>query len=131
MNIKVQLCGIVLLLIGFLLYYPKKKLQTSSKRAFVWFYFITLCCVILDVVSIVVIENAAYLPVVFVKFICKSYLISLIATALLYFIKTPSDGLRLYVGFWRLLSVYVLWHCLWIFSLILRLMLYIHMDRRR
>ena len=82
MNIKVQLCGIVLLLIGFLLYYPKKKLQTSSKRAFVWFYFITLCCVILDVVSIVVIENAAYLPVVFVKFICKSYLISLIATAL-------------------------------------------------
>lgn len=46
MNIKVQLCGIVLLLIGFLLYYPKKKLQTSSKRAFVWFYFITLCCVI-------------------------------------------------------------------------------------
>lgn len=29
MNIKVQLCGIVLLLIGFLLYYPKKKLQTS------------------------------------------------------------------------------------------------------
>ena len=107
MNIKVQLCGIVLLLIGFLLYYPKKKLQTSSKRAFVWFYFITLCCVILDVVSIVVIENAAYLPVVFV------------------------NGLRLYVGFWRLLSVYVLWHCLWIFSLILRLMLYIHMDRRR
>ena len=82
MNIKVQLCGIVLLLIGFLLYYPKKKLQTSSKRAFVWFYFITLCCVILDIVSIVVIENAAYLPVVFVKFICKSYLISLVATAL-------------------------------------------------
>ena len=83
MNIKVQLCGIVLLLIGFLLYYPKKKTADIFQSVlFVWFYFITLCCVILDVVSIVVIENAAYLPVVFVKFICKSYLISLIATAL-------------------------------------------------
>lgn len=69
-------------MIGFLLYYPKKKLQTSSKRAFVRFYYITLCCIVLDVLSIVVIENAAYLPSMFVKFICKSYLISLVMTAL-------------------------------------------------
>ena len=82
MNIKVQLCGIVLLLIGFLLYYPKKKLQTSSKRAFVRFYYITLCCIILDVLSIVAIENAGKLPVIFVKFICKSYLVGLVAAAL-------------------------------------------------
>lgn len=82
MNIKTQLCGLVLLLIGFILYYQKRTLNTYSKRAFVQFYFSTLGCIVLDIVSVIAIEYETVLPTMLVQLICRAYLISLVLTAL-------------------------------------------------
>lgn len=82
MNIKTQLCGLVLLLIGFALYYQKRTLNTYSKRAFVRFYFITLSCIVLDIASVIAIEYMEALPRPAVELVCKAYLLSLVLTAL-------------------------------------------------
>ncbi len=81
MNIKVQVCGLVLLIILFLLYCRQRTLPTYSKRAFLRIYFSTCICVLMDIASIIFIEYAAILPGILVDFVCKSYLITLILTA--------------------------------------------------
>ena len=65
-----------------LLYYPKKNCRHLQSVLLCGFIFITLCCVILDVVSIVVIENAGTSRSICKIYMLKSYLISLVATAL-------------------------------------------------
>lgn len=42
MNIKVQACGFVLLVILYLLYHQQHTLQTYSRRAFLRFYAVTV-----------------------------------------------------------------------------------------
>ena len=82
MNIKVQACGFVLLVILYLLYHQQHTLQTYSQRAFLRFYAVTVLCILMDILSIVAIESASHLPALFVTFVCKTYLITLVLTAL-------------------------------------------------
>jgi hypothetical protein len=82
MNIKVQACGFVLLVILYLLYHQQHTLQTYSRRAFLRFYAVTVLCILMDILSIVAIESASHLPALFVTFVCKTYLITLVLTAL-------------------------------------------------
>ena len=81
MNIKVQACGFVLLVILYLLYHQQHTLQTYSRRAFLRFYAVTVLCILMDILSIVAIESASHLPALFVTFVCKTYLITLVLTA--------------------------------------------------
>ena len=98
MNIKVQACGFVLLVILYLLYHQQHTLQTYSRRAFLRFYVVTVLCILMDILSIVAIESASHLPALFVTFVCKTYLITLVLTALC--------GV-MYIGVDILLSAYV------------------------
>ena len=98
MNIKVQACGFVLLVILYLLYHQQHTLQTYSRRAFLRFYAVTVLCILMDILSIVAIESASHLPALFVTFVCKTYLITLVLTALC--------GV-MYIGVDILLSAYV------------------------
>ena len=82
MNIKVQACGFVLLVILYLLYHQQHTLQTYSRRAFLRFYAVTVLCILMDILSIVAIESASHLPALFLTFVCKTYLITLVLTAL-------------------------------------------------
>ena len=82
MNIKVQACGFVLLVFLYLLYHQQHTLQTYSRRAFLRFYAVTVLCILMDILSIVAIESASHLPALFVTFVCKTYLITLVLTAL-------------------------------------------------
>lgn len=65
MNIKVQACGFVLLVILYLLYHQQHTLQTYSQRAFLRFYAVTVLCILMDILSIVAIESASHLPALF------------------------------------------------------------------
>lgn len=82
MNIKVQACGLVLLIVLYLLYHRKRTLPTYSKRAYVRLYCMTVCCITMDILSIVAIEYAAVLPGLLVRSACKGYLMTLILAAL-------------------------------------------------
>lgn len=82
MNIKVQACGLVLLGVLYLLYHRKRTLPTYSKRAYVRLYSMTVCCISMDILSIVAIEYASVLPGVLVRSVCKGYLMTLVLAAL-------------------------------------------------
>lgn len=82
MNIKVQACGLVLLIVLYLLYHRKRTLPTYSKRAYVRLYCLTVCCITMDILSIMAIEYASVLPGFFVRSVCKGYLMTLILAAL-------------------------------------------------
>lgn len=78
MNIGVQCCGLVLMMVLLYFYYSQKKLFLSTEKAFIYIYFITLVSLCFDILSIVAITYRAALPNIFVKLICKIYLISII-----------------------------------------------------
>lgn len=82
MHIQIQCCGIVLMMVLLYFYTRQKKMLLRTEKAFRREFFMTLICIILDVFSIEVIENRDRLPELFVKFIAKSYLITLLGTAL-------------------------------------------------
>lgn len=81
MNIQVQCCGIVLMLVLIVFYETQKKLHLDTGRAFFQTVIVALISIILDVLSIVAICHQDSVPELVVKIVCKSYLISLIALA--------------------------------------------------
>ncbi len=80
-NIKVQCCGIVLLLIILYIYVRRKKINFKTEKAFMALFGITLVNLTLDTVSIVVLTHHDEFTNIFINVICKTYLVSLVATA--------------------------------------------------
>jgi len=89
-NIYTQCCGIILLMVIVWFYQHQKKLHLNTGRAFYHTLLLALFSIIMDaltVISICTMEN--FLPE-FVEFVCKTYLVSLVALALcaVYYICT-------------------------------------------
>ena len=83
MNIKVQCSGIVLLLLIAIIYRPQRKLGLIASRVFQACFYAALVCLSLDVLSIVGIVHRQTLPAFLPVFLCKAYLLSLVAVSLL------------------------------------------------
>jgi len=81
MNIQMQCCGLILLLVLLVFYLRQKRLNLVTERAFFVVFIVMLCCISLDILSIVCIIYRDYLPIHFVNFICKSYPVSLVSVA--------------------------------------------------
>ena len=90
MNIQVQCCGIVLLLVFLYFYLQQKRLHLNTGTAFLRTLIVALVSITLDVLSIVAICNMDKLPLVFVKLVCKTYLISvmLLVFCAMYYVCT-------------------------------------------
>ena len=82
MQIQIQCCGIVLMIVLFYFYIRQKRIALNTQRAFLGVYGATFACIVLDVFSIGVIEYRHVLSEVFAKFVAKSYLVSLLGVAL-------------------------------------------------
>ncbi len=94
MNIEVQCCGILLMLAILHFYTKQKKLRLNTGAAFFRLFLFTLLGLFLDVISLIALNFQEDLklsladivpssvPEVIVNIICKSYLSSLILTAL-------------------------------------------------
>ena len=82
MQIQIQCCGIVLMMVLFYFYIRQKRIALNTQRAFLGVYGATFACIVLDVFSIGVIEYRHVLSEVFAKFVAKSYLVSLLGVAL-------------------------------------------------
>ncbi len=81
MNIQMQCSGIFLLLVLFIFYIRQKRLQLATEKAFFVVFIVMLCCISLDILSVVCITQMEYLPRILVACVCKTYLVSLVSVA--------------------------------------------------
>ena len=78
MNIYAQCCGITLLLVLGWFYVRQKRLHLNTGKAFFFALAVTLCSLVLDALSVVMICNMDRLPYIAVVFSCKTYVSSLV-----------------------------------------------------
>lgn len=81
MNIYTQCCGILLLLVITIFYGTQKRLHLNTGTMFVRTLMVGLFSIVMDALSIVAIYNMEKVPVILVKFVCKTYLASLVCLA--------------------------------------------------
>ncbi|MCM1218614.1 MAG: EAL domain-containing protein [Lachnospiraceae bacterium] len=78
MNIQVQCCGIVILLLIWYFSLRQKTLGLESKKLFLITMGVTSFCVVMDIISIVAICNRETISGFLLAFVCKTYIVSLI-----------------------------------------------------
>ena len=91
MNIQVQICGLLILVLVYIFYRTHRTLKLYRERLF----FQVLCTLILslvfDIVSVMAIYYRASLPESAVKIVCRTYIASLICVAYSPFMYILSD----------------------------------------
>lgn len=83
MNIKVQCCGVVLIITLAIIYARQRKLKLSASKVFQAVFYASLFCLAMDILSIIMIVYTDKFPLLLTKFVCKTYLFSLLLVALL------------------------------------------------
>lgn len=83
MNIKVQCCGLVLLIVLAIIYGSQRRLKLAASTVFQACFYAAVFCLAMDILSIVVIVNREKLPLLFANFVCKTYLLTLVLLAML------------------------------------------------
>ncbi len=78
MNIQVQCCGIVILLLIWYFSLRQKTLRLESEKLFLITMGVTTFCVIMDITSVVAICNQERISGFLLALICKTYIVSLI-----------------------------------------------------
>lgn len=78
MNIQVQCCGIILLLLLIGLFFKDRRLGLYQEHAFLKVAVCTLVSIVLDISTIIAITYREFLPVLFLDLLCKTYNSSLI-----------------------------------------------------
>lgn len=78
MNIQVQMCGMIILIILAVFYKSNRTLRLYSETIFFRVMIFAIASLVLDVFSLIAIEYRDNLPDFFVILICKTYIISLI-----------------------------------------------------
>lgn len=78
MNIQFQLCGLLVLIILYIFYKSHRTLKLYKEKVFNIVMVFVMVSLILDISSLIVIQYRDILSDFFVKFVCKTYIISLI-----------------------------------------------------
>ena len=95
MNIQMQFCGLVILIL--LLYFYKRQdtvglfTEILFKRAL----YTSIVCLVLDIVSVYLIMRMEQFPLLLVQTECKMYLVSLVGTGYVALVYACSDAFRL------------------------------------
>jgi len=82
MNIKVQCCGIVLMLVILFFYGRQKKIRLNTEKAFFRMFCTIMVSLFMDILSLVALTHMEVLPVIVVDLVCKGYLATLVLSAL-------------------------------------------------
>ncbi len=94
MNIISQICGLSVLCVLLIGYFHQKRIGLHSERVFFFVLMTSFLCVLLDMFSLIAIYHREYMPLLLLKFICKSYIVSLVLVgfaALCYIINDIYD----------------------------------------
>lgn len=81
MHIQIQCCGIVLMLVLFYFYMRQKRISLDTQRAFLGVFWATFICIIMDILSIGVIQYRHVFTEPVAKFVAKTYLVTLLGVA--------------------------------------------------
>ncbi len=81
MNIQLQVCGFIMLIMLLIFYKSHKSLNLYAEKVFFRTLFITILTVLFDILSIVCISHSHSLPLFLVKSVCKVYLMFLLWSA--------------------------------------------------
>lgn len=90
-NIEVQLCGLVFDLVLIFFMVRHESVGLYSEKIFKKCLFVYTCCIILDIASIIAIQNDHVVASFVVIMACKLYLLSLMISALYGFLYSYSD----------------------------------------
>ena len=74
MNIEVQCCGIIILLLLWIFYFRNKPLGLYSVKLFLLTMGVTSFCVVMDITSIVAIVHSGQISSFLLAFVCKTYI---------------------------------------------------------
>ena len=91
MNIQIQLCGLFMLALLFIFYKSTKTLHLYKEKIFYRAMCIIIISLCLDILSLVSIFYRTHFPRLFVNFVCKAYLVTLIWGALTALIYSSAD----------------------------------------
>jgi len=94
MNIKMQLCGMIVLIVLTVFYKSNKTLRLYTEKFFVRVMMIAISSLSLDIMSLVVIAYRHTLPTLLIEFVCKTYIISLIWVGMAGTIYVLTDALK-------------------------------------
>ena len=108
MNIYVQCCGIALLLVLGWFYMHQKRLHLNTGQAFFFALAVTLCSLILDALSVVMIHHMDDLPLICVKFACKTYVSSLVLVLLSTLCYICTDIYSKRIQYYKVVNINVL-----------------------
>lgn len=91
MNIKMQCCGIILLMVVLYFYVCRKKIKLITARAFMRIFWITLLSLNLDILSIFFLTHHDIFSEILIDIVCKIYISTLVLTALAAFLYICTD----------------------------------------
>lgn len=80
MNIKIQCCGLVILLVVLYFYIYHRRVKLKTETAFFRFLLAGMACVCLDILSIYAICNSDSVGEVWREIVCKAYIASVVLT---------------------------------------------------
>ena len=92
MNIQIQCCGLILVLLIMFFNLRQKKIGLYTEKAYFSMVLVTFFSIVLDVLSVLTIMEKDYLSEMIVDFTCKIYLISLLAVAVESFLYICIDA---------------------------------------
>lgn len=95
MNIQMQISGILILLLLLYFYKRQETIGLYTGKLFLRALYITLFCLVLDILSIILIVNQSRFPIWLVKAECKVYLVSLVLSGYIAFTYASADIRRL------------------------------------
>lgn len=79
MNIQVQICGLIMLIMIAIFFFGNKRIGLFTEKVFIRALIGGTICLILDILSVIAIVKVPSLESISVKLICKAYLVSLVA----------------------------------------------------
>ena len=91
MNVHVQCCGIILLIVLLYFYSGQRKVRLNTERAFLRIYISAFINLILDISSIVAITYRDTLPDMLVELVCKFYVMTLVLVNLFSMLYVCAD----------------------------------------
>lgn len=91
MNIQVQICGLLIVLLLYCFYMSSKTLKLYTEKIFHQAMSISILCLFMDILSVVAITYQDVLQLFLVESICKLYIITLIWVSMYAFVYVLTD----------------------------------------
>ncbi|MGN0325353.1 MAG: EAL domain-containing protein [Lachnospiraceae bacterium] len=91
MNIKMQFCGLILLMVILYFYICRKKIKLHTAQAFMRIFWITVLNLVLDITSIILLDYHIIVPDLLINAVCKTYISTLVLVGMAAFLYICAD----------------------------------------